>query len=110
MFVISRNTAFTHGNKPADPKQLGRELGVRYVERISLFEKALALDPQSVEAQIRLAAVLVGRVLDGMADSAATDLASAEGLVGQALGGIAPLCACAYHQRPFAARSETMGG
>jgi TolB-like protein/tetratricopeptide (TPR) repeat protein len=31
MFVISRNTAFTYRNKPADTKQIGRDLGVRYV-------------------------------------------------------------------------------
>src|SRR6516165_550622 len=30
-FVISRNTAFTYRNKPVDTKQIGRELGVRYV-------------------------------------------------------------------------------
>jgi adenylate cyclase len=30
-FVISRNTAFTYRNKPADAKQIGSELGVRYV-------------------------------------------------------------------------------
>src|SRR5204863_1295339 len=30
-FVISRNTAFTCRNKPVDTKQIGRELGVRYV-------------------------------------------------------------------------------
>jgi adenylate cyclase len=30
-FVISRNTAFTYRNKPVDTKQVGRELGVRYV-------------------------------------------------------------------------------
>jgi TolB-like protein/class 3 adenylate cyclase/Flp pilus assembly protein TadD len=29
--VISRNTAFTYRNKPIDTKQIGRELGVRYV-------------------------------------------------------------------------------
>jgi class 3 adenylate cyclase len=29
--VISRNTAFTYRNKPVDTKQIGRELGVRYV-------------------------------------------------------------------------------
>ena len=178
MFVISRNTAFTYRSKPVDTKQIGRELGVRYVlegsvrrsgqpgprqrsadrcrdrraslgravrprhgdlfalqneitsriaialnleliaaeaarptehpdaldyilrgraaglkpqsrdtyaEAISLFERALALDPQSVEAQSLLADALVGRVLDGMTDSAAADLARAEGLVGQAL-------------------------
>ena len=31
MFVISRNTAFTYRNKPVNAKQIGRELGVRYV-------------------------------------------------------------------------------
>jgi TolB-like protein len=30
-FVISRNTAFTYRNKPVDAKQIGSELGVRYV-------------------------------------------------------------------------------
>jgi adenylate cyclase len=31
MFVISRNTAFTYRNKLTETKQIGRELGVRYV-------------------------------------------------------------------------------
>jgi TolB-like protein len=31
MFVISRNTAFTYRSKAVDTKQIGRELGVRYV-------------------------------------------------------------------------------
>jgi TolB-like protein/DNA-binding SARP family transcriptional activator/Tfp pilus assembly protein PilF len=31
MLVISRNTAFTYRNKSVDTKQIGRELGVRYV-------------------------------------------------------------------------------
>ena len=31
MVVISRNTAFTYRDKPVDTKQIGRELGVRYV-------------------------------------------------------------------------------
>jgi adenylate cyclase len=30
-FVISRNTAFTYRKKPIETKQIGRELGVRYV-------------------------------------------------------------------------------
>jgi TolB-like protein len=178
MFVISRNTAFTYRNKPVDTKQIGRELGVRYVlegsvrrsgnrirvnaqlldaatdahlwterfdrdtgdlfalqneitsclanalgveliaaeaarrtehadaldyilrgraarlrpnscdayaEAIRLFEHALALDPKSVEAQSRLAASLASRVLNVMTDSAAADLARAEGLVDQAM-------------------------
>jgi adenylate cyclase len=31
MFVISSNTAFTYRNKPVDTRQIGQELGVRYV-------------------------------------------------------------------------------
>jgi adenylate cyclase len=176
MFVISRNTAFTYRNKPIDTKQIGRELGVRYVlegsvrrsanqvrisaqlidaatdahlwaerfdcdtgdlfalqneiasrlantlgveliaaeavrpaehpdaldyilrgrarkpptpdnfrESISMIERALALDPQSTEAQSQLAHLLSGRVLTATTDSAPADLARAEGLVDEAL-------------------------
>jgi len=56
-----------------------------YAEAISLFEQALAVDPQSAEAQTYLAGVLVNRVSALMTDAAAADLARAEGLVGQAL-------------------------
>ena len=52
---------------------------------IGLFERALALDPQSVEAQSRLATALTARVLDGMTNSRAADIARAEGLAVQAL-------------------------
>ena len=161
MFVISHRTAFGYRDNPADAKQIGRELGVRYVvegsvrrsgrevrvnaklidvangallwaerfdrdagdfftlqdemtshiavtlnlellaaaamrpvehpdaldyilrgravylrvpprdghtEAIGLFERALALDPRSVEAQIWLAMALTGRVLDEVTD------------------------------------------
>jgi len=54
-------------------------------EAISLFEHALALDPQSVEAQTGLARVLVNRVHTLMTDTASIDLARANGLIGQAL-------------------------
>jgi TolB-like protein/class 3 adenylate cyclase len=179
-FVISRNTAFTYRNKPIDTRQIGRELGVRYVLQgsvrrsgsqirvsaqlidattdahlwadrfdgdatdlfalqneitgrlanalgveliaaevarpiehpdaldyilrgrsvllkprtpdthraaINLYEYALALDPQSVEAQSRLAAVLLDSVRMGMTDpaSAAADIPRAERLVDRAL-------------------------
>jgi hypothetical protein len=50
-----------------------------------MFERALALDPHPVEAQSRLAGTLAGRAMDGMADSAAADIARAEGLAGRAL-------------------------
>ncbi len=183
MFVISRDTAFTYRDKPVNAKQIGRELGVRYLlegsvqrssdtvrvnaqlidaetdthlwaerfdhdlgdllalqneitgriantlnielaglsgaeaarhtdhpealdyvfraraasyrphsvesdtEAITLLEHALALDPQSVEAQSTLAALLVSRVLDEMSDSdsESNDIARAEHLIRQAL-------------------------
>jgi adenylate cyclase len=177
-FVISRNTAFTYKNKPVDAKQIGRELGVRYVlegsvqhsgskvrvtaqlidaetnahlwaerfdrdagdlfalqneitsriavalnleltgreaarpannpdavgyilrgraaywkpasreqrtETTGLFERALALDPGSVEAQSSLANELAARAGEGWTDSPADDVARAEELVAKAL-------------------------
>ena len=189
MLVIPRNTAFTYQGTRVDTKQIGRELGVRYVlegsvrragnqirvsaqlidaetdahlwaerfdadtsdlfalqddvtsrianalgveliaaeaarptehpdgldyilrgravllkprtpdthrEAITLFERALVLDPQLVEAQSRLASVLVTRVLNGMSDAAATDLARAETLVDQVLAA-SPRDAYAHH-------------
>ena len=57
----------------------------RYADAISLFERALALDPKSAEAQSRLAAVLAGRVLDIMTDSGKADIERARELSGQAL-------------------------
>jgi adenylate cyclase len=54
-------------------------------EAIGLFERALALDPQSVEAQSRLATALAARVLDNMTDTAAADILRAERLAEQAL-------------------------
>jgi TolB-like protein/tetratricopeptide (TPR) repeat protein len=56
-----------------------------YADAIRWFECALALDPQSVEAQSLLADGLAGRVLDEMTDTAAADIARAEDLVAQAL-------------------------
>jgi TolB-like protein/class 3 adenylate cyclase len=56
-----------------------------YTEMISLFEHALALDPQSAEAQSRLAGALVNRAQNGMTHSEAADRARAEVLVNQAL-------------------------
>ncbi len=177
-FVISRNTAFTYRNKPVDTKQIGRELGVRYVlegsvqrsgnrvrinaqlidaetdkhlwtdrfdrdlgdffalqneitgrianalnlelvgveaarptdhpealdyifrgraahnkgssrealaEEIDQYERALVLDPGSVEAQSLLAGALGGRVLERKTNSATADLERAKGLIERAL-------------------------
>ena len=52
---------------------------------ISQFERALTLNPRSTEAQTRLAAELVERVLDGLSDDRAADLKRADALVDQAL-------------------------
>src|SRR5271166_2113045 len=187
-FVISRNTAFTYRNKSVDTKQIGRELGVRYVveggvrrsgnkvrvtaqlievetdalvwaeqfdgevgdllaledditrriaialgielidieaarptvhldtfdyilrgaavmntpktrktyaDAISLFGRALTLDPRAVEAQSKLAIHLAGRVTSDMTDTAAADVARAEGLAAQAVAA-APRSALAH--------------
>jgi adenylate cyclase len=58
-----------------------------FAEAIGLFERGLALDPRSVEAQTRLALALVSRMsfLDQPTDMAPADIARAEGLIGQAL-------------------------
>jgi len=177
-FVISRNTAFTYRDKRVETKQIGRELGVRYVlegsvrrsgrkvrvnaqlidaetdahlwaeqfdgdigdlfalqneitsriavalnheltnreaarptdnpdaldfilrgraaywkrvsrdrltEIINLYERALALDPHSLEAQSQIANMLAVRAGNGWSASPAADLQRAEKLVGQAL-------------------------
>ena len=54
-------------------------------EAINLFERALALDPRSVEAQSRLAIALAVGVMADMTDTAEFDLLRAEGLAVQAL-------------------------
>ena len=180
MLVISRNTAFTYRDKPVDTKQIGRDLGVRYVlegevqhsgnrvrvtaqlidaetdthlwaeqfaggagdlfavqdeitsriataldlelveaaaakpierqdardlilrgraarlkppsrrnraEAIDFFQRALALDSQSVDAQSWLAIALTARALDVMAEAATVDIAYAEELADRALAG-----------------------
>ena len=40
-FVIARNTAFTYKGKPVDAKQIGRDLGVRYVVEGSVRRAAI---------------------------------------------------------------------
>jgi TolB-like protein len=181
MLVISRNTAFTYRDKPVDTRQIGRELGVRYVlegdvqrsgnrvrvtaqlidaetdahlwaerfdgdagdlfavqdeithriavaldlelvdaaaarptenpgtrdyilrgraarlkppsrenrtETVQLFERALALDQESVAAQSWLAIELTARALDSMAGTAAADIVRSESLAERALAAL----------------------
>jgi adenylate cyclase len=178
MFVIARNTAFTYRDKTIDAKQIGRELGVRYVlegsvrrsgdqvrvnaqlvdaetgahlwaerfdrdtsdpfavqneitgrialtlhlelvgakaarpmerpnamdfvlrgraafyksptrenyaEAVGWFERALSLDPASIEAKSLLSSILAERALARMTDTSADDFARAEALVRQVL-------------------------
>jgi tetratricopeptide (TPR) repeat protein len=56
-----------------------------YAEAIGLFERALALDPESVAAQSWFAMALTSRVLDHFANSPTADIARAEELAGRAL-------------------------
>jgi TolB-like protein/Tfp pilus assembly protein PilF len=56
-----------------------------YAEAIGFFEHALALDPQSVEAQSALAFALAERVLDQMVDPGVAKVPYAEMLVDEAL-------------------------
>ena len=56
-----------------------------YARAIGFFERALTLDPQSVEAQSRWADVLVNRVFREQTDTAAADIARADELVARSL-------------------------
>ena len=77
-----------------------------FAEAISLFEHALALDPQSVEAQTRLAGLLAGlRVFYGTSDLVAVDLARADALIDRALT-VAPRYALAHHVKGQVLRAQ----
>jgi tetratricopeptide (TPR) repeat protein len=56
-------------------------------EAIDFFQRALALDSQSVDAQSWLAIALTARALDVMAEAATVDIAYAEELADRALAG-----------------------
>jgi adenylate cyclase len=53
MLVISRNTAFTYRNKPVDTRQIGRELGVRYVMEGSVRRSGnqIRINAQLIDAE-----------------------------------------------------------
>ena len=69
----------------------GRATGLKpvsletYAEQIGFFERAMVLEPRSVAAQSYLATALANRALIGVTDTAAADLARAEGLADRAL-------------------------
>jgi TolB-like protein/class 3 adenylate cyclase len=75
--------------------------GTNYAEALDLFEHALALDPQAVEAQIWLALMLINRVLDSAGgyfhyDTPDVDLQRADELVARALR-VSPNSAWAHY-------------
>jgi TolB-like protein len=74
-------------------------------EWITMYEHALALDPQSVEAQSRLANSLVGRVLADMTHSAAADIKRAIALSEQALA-LSPNSPLAHHAKGQGLRAQ----
>jgi TolB-like protein len=53
-FVISRNTAFTYRNKSVDTKQIGRDLGVRYLLEGSVRRSGnkIRVNAQLVDAEV----------------------------------------------------------
>jgi adenylate cyclase len=55
LFIISRNTAFTYKGKTADARQIGKELGVRYV-----LEGSLQRDQQRVRVTAQLTDAATG--------------------------------------------------
>jgi len=58
-FVISRNTAFTYKDKPANAKQIGRELGVRYVLEGSVRRLGLSSRPVIERSEMLAARALI---------------------------------------------------
>jgi adenylate cyclase len=70
----------------------------RFAEAVQCFERALALDPNSVDAQARLAAALIGRVFEQMTDTAEADVARSEQLVARVLA-TSPANAMAHFAR-----------
>jgi TolB-like protein/class 3 adenylate cyclase/Tfp pilus assembly protein PilF len=76
-----------------------------YVEAIGLYERALALDPQSVEAHSWLAIALTGRVIDGISDTAEADMVRAEGLAEHAVAA-APRSGHAHYAKGQVLRAQ----
>jgi len=74
-------------------------------ERIAILERALAIDPGSIEAQSWLANSLAGRVAANMTETPEADLARAEELVGRALAA-SPRCTAAHNARGQLLRAQ----
>jgi tetratricopeptide (TPR) repeat protein len=80
--------------------------GTNYAEPQGLFERALALEAQAVEAQIWLALMLINRVLDSVSDAPDAELQRAGELVAQALA-VSPNSAWAHFVRGQVLRAQS---
>jgi TolB-like protein len=76
-----------------------------FAEAIAEYERALALDPHSVEAQSRLAVALSSRLLDNMSDTPSADVEQANHLVEQALA-LAPESPLAHFAKAQLLRAQ----
>jgi TolB-like protein/DNA-binding winged helix-turn-helix (wHTH) protein/Flp pilus assembly protein TadD len=92
---ILRGRAAT--NQPSSP--------AGFAEQARLFERALSLDPGSVDAMTLLATVHAQRTLEAMTDSPTTDIARAEELIGKALAA-SPLNPRAHFARGMVLRTQ----
>ena len=77
----------------------------RNAEAICLLERALALDPHSVEGLSYLASALVGRVLNALSDSPTADIKRARELIEQALA-LSPHSVLAHHANGQVLRAQ----
>jgi TolB-like protein/Tfp pilus assembly protein PilF len=93
-YIFRGHAAFNKGAAPDN-----------FAQAIDLFERALAIDPGSVEAQSWLALTLVSRVLTGMTDSRTADVARAKGLIEESLAK-APRSTLAHFARGLVLRAE----
>ncbi len=75
-YILRGRAAFYH-HEGSTPERLAYA--------IECFEKALLLDPRSVDTQALLALTLIGRVLEQMTDSAGDDVKRADQIIEQAL-------------------------
>jgi TolB-like protein/DNA-binding winged helix-turn-helix (wHTH) protein/Flp pilus assembly protein TadD len=76
-----------------------------YADAIGLFDRALTLDSQAVEAQSRLAIHLAGRVLGDLTDTAPADMVRAEGLAARAVA-VAPRSPLAHMAKGQVLRTQ----
>jgi len=80
--------------------------GTNHAEALGPLERALALDPRGVEAQIWLALVLISRVFEVVSDAPDVDLQRADDLVARALA-VSPNNAWAHFVKGQVLRAQS---